>query len=338
LIVSALAAALRSNAVVFATSLTLLGCNAVVDTSTEQCDTDADCFAKGPAFAGTFCTAEKVCSTLSCTTTQQCTARLGEPGYCRPEGTCTKLLTRECTEVVPAGVLNNDEVMLAGFMGPIKEGHPNQSYGQPLRQGAELALNEIDTVNGLPSVEGSGQRHLAMLVCHDNEKEKEVARHLVHQVKVPVIIGPSFSGVTIRTTTDVTIPAGVLALSPSATSPQITSLVDHGLVWRTAPSDEIQAEALAKLLQETETALALPPTQPVVVAYAVRDDSYGKGISEAFLRKVLDLGIKSSAEVQQFRAATYRPEEAETDEAITDGVAASIAMFRPHIVLGFGKN
>jgi branched-chain amino acid transport system substrate-binding protein len=66
--------------------------------------------------------------------------------------------------------------------------------------------------------------------------------------------------VTIRTTTDVTIPAGVLALSPSATSPAITGLNDRGLVWRTAPSDEIQAEALAKLLQLTEAALKMPPT------------------------------------------------------------------------------
>jgi ABC-type branched-subunit amino acid transport system substrate-binding protein len=316
-----------------------LGCNVVVDTSTEQCETDADCSAKGPAFAGTFCTTDKVCGALACTSSRQCSARLGEPGYCRPDSTCTKVLTDDCTEIVPQDALKEDEVILAGFMGPVKEGHPNQSYGLPLRQGAELALTEIESVaNGLPGIEGSGQRHLAMLVCHDNENERAVARHLAQQVRVPVIIGPSFSGVTIRITTDVTIPARVLALSPSATSPEISGLDDRGLVWRTAPSDEIQAEALAKLLQETEKALALGATVPLRVAYTVRDDSYGKGISEAFIRKVLDLKIKSNAQVQEFRAASYKPDGAETDESITDSVAQSVAEAEPHIVLGFGTN
>ena len=339
-----IAAALRGAPVVLAASLWILGCNAVVDTSTEQCETDADCSAKGAAFAGTYCTADKVCGALSCTSNAQCSSRFGEPGYCRPDAVCTKVLTPECTEVVPAGALSEEEVILAGFMGPIKKGDPNESYGLPLRQGAELAFTEIESVaHGLPGVEGGGQRHLAMLVCHDNERTRErvVAEHLARQVRVPVIIGPSFSGVTVRITTDVTIPAGVLALSPSATSPEITGLVDRGLVWRTAPSDEIQAEALALLLKATETALTKPPvslTEPLRVAYTVRDDSYGKGISEAFLRKVLDLGIKNSTQVQQFRAVSYKPGEADTDEAVTDGVAATIAAFRPHIVFGFSTN
>jgi branched-chain amino acid transport system substrate-binding protein len=157
-----------------------------------------------------------------------------------------------------------------------------------------------------------------------------------------VIIGPSFSGVTIRITTDITVPAGVLALSPSATSPEITGLVDRGLVWRTAPSDEIQAEAMAKLLPGTEAAVKaeLPSTPPPAlrIAYTVRDDSYGKGISEAFIRKVLDLNIKTSAQVLEFKAASYEPKPADEDESITDNVAATVASFQPHIVIGFGTN
>jgi branched-chain amino acid transport system substrate-binding protein len=337
LIVVALARAVRGTPVALAASLWALGCNAVVDTSTEQCEKDADCAAKGPAFAGTFCTAEKVCGALPCTSSAQCSTRLGEPGWCRRDSTCTKVLTPECTEIVPQGALSKNEVILAGFMGPIKKGHANESYALPLRQGAEHALAEIENVNGLPRVEGGEQRHLAMLVCHDNEKRLEVARHLAHQVKVPVIIGPSFSGVTIAITTDVTIPAGVLALSPSATSPEITGLDDRGLVWRTAPSDEIQAETLLLLLEATEKALT-PPLQTgerARVAYTVRDDSYGKGISEAFIRLAVRRG---TSDVQNFRGTNYDPEDSESDETVTDNVAANVASTKPHIVIGFGTN
>src|SRR5690349_5525099 len=107
----------------------LLGCDLVVDTSSEQCKTDRDCAAKGAGFANTFCTKQKVCGQLACTTSGECTEQLGEAGYCRPSGTCTRVLSepdaqgqRDCFDVLPKDVMKQDQVILSGFMGPLRTG------------------------------------------------------------------------------------------------------------------------------------------------------------------------------------------------------------------------
>jgi hypothetical protein len=76
----------------------------------------------------------------------------------------------------------------------------------------------------------------------------KVARHLVNDLGVQAIIGVAYSGITISFATAVTVPAGVLAISPAATSVLITSLDDKGLVWRTSPSDRFQGRAAALLV------------------------------------------------------------------------------------------
>jgi hypothetical protein len=43
-----------------------------------------------------------------------------------------------------------------------------------------------------------------------------VARHLIEEVRVPAIIGPAFSGVTLDGAAEVAIPEGALLLSASA--------------------------------------------------------------------------------------------------------------------------
>lgn len=329
-----------------AAAVPALGCDVVVDTSSEQCKTDRDCTAKGAEFANTFCTPQKVCGQLRCTSSSECTAQLGEPGYCRPSGTCTRVLsapnedgTRDCYDVVPKDVLSQDQVFLAGFMAPLRKGDLDASYGEPLLQGAALALEDIRALNGFPGIDGPARRQLGMVVCHDNQNAVGVAHHLVDQVRVPAIIGPAFSQNTIDVTTGVTIPAGVLTISASATSPRITGLDDRDLVWRTAPSDVIQATALALLLKATEALLrneGLPASDKLRVAYAVRGDSYGDGISNAFIDKVAKLGIKQSSEISAFTVVRYDPDPTHVDDKGWEAYATSIAQSKPHLIFGFG--
>ena len=59
-------------------------CNLVVDTDVAQCETTADCVAKGAEFADAVCTADKVCALGDCKTNQECSARFGgAPAICR---------------------------------------------------------------------------------------------------------------------------------------------------------------------------------------------------------------------------------------------------------------
>lgn len=277
----------------------LSGCNALVDTSTEQCKTHADCTNKGGGFADTFCSADKICRPLSlpCTTSRDCSYRLGEPGYCRPDRVCTPVLTPDCTQVVPEDALSQDHVILAGFMGPVQG--PFATHGTPLRQGAELALNEIETqMNGVPGADSGPQRHLAMLVCHDTPDDlntlgrpMDVARHLVNTVRVPAIIGPSKIPTNVTDViTEVTSLGGVLTISPSATHPDIPALEKEGLFWRTVPSDDIQIDAWRYLsLGVVQTLWAtgvVTEPQPPKIVYVARADSYGARIAQLF-REVL---------------------------------------------------
>ena len=45
------------------------------------------------------------------------------------------------------------------------------------------------------------------------------------------------------------MPNGIPNISPSATSPSLTTAPDNGLFYRTAPSDARGGEVLAELLQ-----------------------------------------------------------------------------------------
>jgi ABC-type branched-subunit amino acid transport system substrate-binding protein len=73
--------------------------------------------------------------------------------------------------------------------------------------------------------------------------------------------------------TSVTSREGVLTISPSATSPTITTLDDNGFLFRTAPSDAFQGVALARLV-------ASKGTEKVAIIFVNND--YGQGLADAF--------------------------------------------------------
>jgi ABC-type branched-subunit amino acid transport system substrate-binding protein len=273
----------------------------LVDTSTEQCNAHADCKKRGGQLAQTYCTGEKICSPdlPACTTHRDCSEQLGEPGYCRPDRLCTRVLTPECTEVVPRGALLQDDVILAGFMGPVRG--PFSSHGKPLRQGAALAFDEIETLaNGIPGVDAeSPRRHLALLVCQDApdgpntlDRPMRVARHLVTTVGVPAIIGPSkIPTSVVDVITEITAPGNVLTISPSATHPGIPKLETGQLFWRTVPSDQIQVDAWRYLIFGVVASLwengIIPPPAPARIVYVARADSYGAGIAKLFREQIV---------------------------------------------------
>ncbi|HSU42152.1 MAG TPA: ABC transporter substrate-binding protein [Polyangiaceae bacterium] len=214
-----------------------------------------------------------------CSTHAECTARYGEPSAC-VESSCVKLLTEECTQVLPEGVLKEENTILFGFMGALTGDFA--SYGTPTKEGAELAFDEIQAnSNGIPGAAGERQRHVGMLVCDEGTDPKKVARHLAEDVKVPAIIGPSFSGVTLDVL-DVTVPDQTLVISATATSPALTNVADNGLFWRTCPSDVVQTELMKYLLVELtgdlKNAGSIPEQREPKVAILYKDDSAGRGL------------------------------------------------------------
>jgi branched-chain amino acid transport system substrate-binding protein len=115
--------------------------------------------------------------------------------------------------------------------------------------GVELAVREINEaggVNGAPVV-----------VYHRDTgdaatgKAEESFADLVDK-KVDVVIGPS-SSVLAERLLPKAIEAGVAVISPSATSPTLSTLHDEGLLFRTIPSAALQGWALAEMAGPDDT-------------------------------------------------------------------------------------
>jgi len=329
-----------SGAILAAAVTCACGCSLIVDKNANQCSTDSDC----AKYAGTICV-DRACVVPSTGLPPQCSVHqdcvdLDGPGYfCRPsDRQCIALLSPECTTL--HGDYTNPGAIFIGSLLPTTG--PNRSFGKPAENSIGLALDDFtNSANGLPPVPGSSQRRPLVLVgCDDSTDPIAAAKHLTADLEVPAIIGAAFSGVTIKVATEVTIPAGTLLISPSATSVALTSLQDNGLVWRTSPSDTLQADALSLVVPTVEanvrSELGLGPGTTIKVAIAHKGDAYGKGLTDTLEQKLTFNGKPALQNAGSYMRRDYGDPDAGT--ARYETVIADILAFKPHILLLFGTN
>jgi len=138
--------------------------------------------------------------------------------------------------------------------------------------GANLAVTEANAsgkyLNGtINVVQGDS-------VCIDPAVAIAQAEKMVNDDNVMAIMGPNCSGNTGAVITNVLVPNGIVSISPSATSPALTTQEDGGWFFRTAPSDARQGPVLANIaISRGQTDMA--------VTYSNSD--YGKGLADAFV-------------------------------------------------------
>ena len=171
-------------------------------------------------------------------------------------------------------------------------------YGMPIQNATDLAALDINQQGGL-----LGGRILVL--AHRDSATSEVvgvdaASKLVNIDGATAIVGALGSGVTIAAAQAVTIPSGVLMISPASTSPEMTTLADNDLLFRTVLSDEMQGVALANLALELGY-------KTVSVIYI--NNPYGEGLYEKFASEYTQLGGKvlGSATYDEGKAS-YRGE------------------------------
>jgi len=109
--------------------------------------------------------------------------------------------------------------------------------------------------------------------CVDSAAATAAAERLISSDGVAAIMGADCSGVTGAIANNVAVPQGVVMVSPSATSPGLSSLEDNGFFFRTSPSDARQGQVLADVLKSRGI-------MDVAVTYTNND--YGKGLSDSF--------------------------------------------------------
>ncbi len=164
--------------------------------------------------------------------------------------------------------------IILGFTGPI------ESLTPAMAASAELAFKEAsDSGSLLGGATITPMR--ADSTCVDSAAATAAAEGLISG-GVAAIMGADCSGVTGAIATNVAVPNGVVMISPSATSPGLTTLDDKGFFFRTAPSDARGGQILADITKDRGMS-------SVAITYTNND--YGKGLADVYKAAVEAHGI-----------------------------------------------
>ena len=179
-----------------------------------------------------------------------------------------KLLLATAATALMAGGAQAEDVkigILIGFTGPI------ESLTGHMANAAEQAMAEVNAsgkaLNGWNFVSDRGDS-----TCGDAAAATAAAERLVTADGVKGIVGADCSGATGAVLQNVARPNGIVMISPSATSPALSTAEDDGLFFRTAPSDAREGEVMAEVLTEHGV-------KSIALTYTNND--YGKGLADA---------------------------------------------------------
>lgn len=358
-----LAWSLSSLLTVGALSAGLGSCSVIVNADPESCTEDADCV---NLVGRTRCDTEAgVCASADlCTSSADCP----EDSYCTPiaprvcaqlkrpaDDPCNILFSGKTATDANEGAFRTDGAFVIGLTAPITG--EDSSTGIGVLNGAKLAIEELNN-------SGSLVAPIVLIGCDDTGDSALAAENgrTLASLGVQAIIGPAYSGQTLLTangTTDPpengTVKNNVMVISPSATSPLVTGIQDvsprcveeckgnaecaadcPGLVWRTSPSDTIQAAGMAKYFSELEPIIRDRGGEvrtKIKVAVLYKPDPYGRELEKA-LKSVLEFNDKPVfSQSADYLAVEY------SDPVDVDTDFADVFTFKPDVVfiLGTGE-
>jgi ABC-type branched-subunit amino acid transport system substrate-binding protein len=169
-------------------------------------------------------------------------------------------------------------------------------FGPPGQKAADLAMEQINA-----AIEESGADHTVNIVHEDNETNPQAAVQAARKLVADgatCIAGAWASADTIPTARSVSIPEGILQISPASTSSEITGIEDDGLLNRTPPADNLQGPVLSEFI-----AREVGDAEGKVLNVGARNDSYGEGLAGSLVDAWESAGGTIGAEV------LYDPEQ-----------------------------
>jgi branched-chain amino acid transport system substrate-binding protein len=156
--------------------------------------------------------------------------------------------------------------IMLGFTGPAESLAPNMANGAELAIAEVVASGKFLNGTSVTSIRGDS-------TCIDAAASAAVAERFITSDRVDGVIGALCSGATIAALTNVALPNGMVMISPSATSPALTTIEDNGLFFRVSPSDARQGVVMTEVILERGI-------QSVAVTYTNND--YGRGLADSF--------------------------------------------------------
>jgi branched-chain amino acid transport system substrate-binding protein len=206
-----------------------------------------------------------------------------------------KLINNFVAAALLVGGLNVHADIIVGA--PFAMSGPVSEFAKGMRQAAEIAVNQVNQQGG---VLGKTYKLEFVDTACDPDKATDVVRNLIENMGAVALVGSVCSGETLRQARSVSIPAGVVTLSVASASSLITALDDKDLVFRTAPSDALKGQAMAK------TAFNMG-IRDIAVSHA--SDAYNTGVAEIFSIAFKALGGRVTvSQVHQPGRTDYRGE------------------------------
>ena len=326
----------------------LLGasCSYVVDVSSVQCSTTAECTARGGPFAKSICTADRICvKGPECTRHTECAGTHGgQPSICRQiDQTCVPVTSAECAMRAEPSDLLDDNTLWFGVISP-------RMMGAHMEAAADLVRQQIAKSGHLPPALINGPRRpLAFVSCtNDGGGLSASMEHLLETVRVPAIVGSNLSGEVVTMLTGHTVRAGVLTISPTAAAPNISDIDNEGLFFRASGSDIIAVKTLAHVLRavvEPRLRMGMPPVVPgaeqLKVAVLYKGDALGISNANAAASIVTFNGKTTAENGSRYKAINYGdPSDTINNPTPTARYASAVAdvvAFQPHVIFVFGS-
>ena len=169
-------------------------------------------------------------------------------------------------------------------------------YGAAGEKAGELAGQEIDA-----AIKKAGADQTVEVVAEDGASDDQggvqAARKLIAE-GATCISGDYASTATVAVARSVTVPEGVLLISPASTADALSDLEDDGLFARTAPPDGLQGRALADRMEQE-----LGGLQGKTINIGARNDLYGTGFADSLEAELEERGATVAEKV------VYDPEQ-----------------------------
>ncbi|MFI8564977.1 ABC transporter substrate-binding protein [Rhodococcus sp. NPDC078407] len=173
--------------------------------------------------------------------------------------------------------------------------------GPPEVAGVQLAVNDINAAGGVLD------QPVTLIPGDSGDTTTDTANTTVDRLLAggaDVIVGAASSAVSLQVIDKITS-AGVVQISPANTSDQFVCYADSGLYFRTAPTDVLQAQALADLIAQDGAQR---------VSILALNDPYGTGLANNTVENLEAAGIASD----QLQTIIYDPNAQSYNAEIDD--------------------
>ena len=188
----------------------------------------------------------------------------------------------DTAEAADTATVEGAETFLIGGIGPLTGGAA--SYGLSVKQGAEIAINEINTAGGVTVGDTTYQLALAFEDDEASEEKSPQAYNTLMDQGINALMGTVTSGACLAIT-DLTYEDNILMITPSGSAQDCTK---NPNAFRICFTDPLQGETMADYIVNTMG------YKNIAVIFNNADE-YSTGIKDAFEAKVAELGGTISA-------------------------------------------